>query len=93
MRKRARTDANHAEIREALRRDGWYVLDTSSLGGGFPDLVAAKGGSVHLIEVKDGSKPLSAQALTSAEAKVSADLLSRGVVVKLIRNVDEAMAL
>ncbi len=39
MRQRARTDAGHKAIVQALRKVGCQVSDTSRIGGGFPDLV------------------------------------------------------
>jgi hypothetical protein len=47
-----RTDTNQAAIVEALRECGVMVHDTHEVGHGFPDLVAAIGGDVYLIEVK-----------------------------------------
>ena len=37
-----RRDANHGEIQEALEAIGCGVLDTSSLGGGKPDMIACR---------------------------------------------------
>lgn len=70
-----RTDKNQSSIVKAMRASGFSVAITSSLGSGFPDLVAginlgAKLGRwTGLIEIKDGSKPLSAQKLTPDEIK------------------------
>jgi len=48
-----RRDRNHVDIREGLRRAGYYVVDTADLRNGFPDLlVVSKTGLVQLIEVK-----------------------------------------
>ena len=52
MRMHGRVDMNHAELVRALRSFGWLVQDTSSQGGGFPDLVCCIGGVVHLAEIK-----------------------------------------
>jgi hypothetical protein len=52
VRKHGRVDRNQAEIIGALRKCGWLVHDTSSQGGGFPDLVCSKNGIVRLAEVK-----------------------------------------
>lgn len=38
MRHAKRTDGNHAEIRDELRRQGYEVFDFSSVGGGVADL-------------------------------------------------------
>lgn len=48
----AKVDGNHQEIVSALRLCGWQTADTSRVGGGFPDLVIAKGGRTILVEVK-----------------------------------------
>jgi len=65
-----RVDANHGEIRQGLRDMGWDVLDLSGAGDGIPDLcVYIAAGIPHFLELKDGDKPLSAQALTKAQEK------------------------
>lgn len=93
MRRRARTDANHASVVQALRSAGWTVVDTSRLGGGFPDLLAAKHGRIELIEVKDGRKRPSERALTMAEIKVCDALDKAGVRVRIVTSVEEAVSL
>lgn len=60
-------DANQGDIVRALRAAGASVAITSSLGDGFPDLVAGLRGRNVLLEVKDGSKPPSARRLTPDE--------------------------
>ena len=90
---RKRVDRNQAEIVDALRRTGWHVEDTSSTGRGFPDLVVARGSRLLLLEVKDGTKPLYAQALTPAEAMVHRDFAAAGVIVRLVRSVEDVIAL
>jgi hypothetical protein len=68
MRRAAKTDANHAEIRDGLRQiPGVTVKDTSNIGGGFPDLVVGLRGKTVLMELKDGAKVPSARKLTSAQ--------------------------
>jgi len=53
MRRAAHTDTEHANIRQALRAAGFVVIDTSSQGSGFPDLlVVAPDGRVCLMEIK-----------------------------------------
>ena len=64
MRRAARTDANHAEIVQILKQAGCTVLDLSAVGKGCPDLAVGRRGVTYWIEVKDGSKPPSARALT-----------------------------
>lgn len=69
MRHAKRVDANHAEIRDGLRADGWDVLDLSDCGNGIPDLCVGHpfGFEPLFLEVKDGKKPPSARELTAAE--------------------------
>lgn len=62
-----RTDANQEAIVKALRKMGCSVAITSMVGNGFTDLVCGYRGRNFLLEVKDGSKLLSAQRLTNAE--------------------------
>lgn len=44
MRRAAKTDTNHAAVRDGLRSIGWSVADTSGAGDNFPDLVVGVGG-------------------------------------------------
>lgn len=69
-----KVDRNQPEIVRTLRKAGFSVAITSSLGQGFPDLVIALPRAnlepwMALVEIKDGSKPLSAQKLTPDEVK------------------------
>ena len=73
MRKRGRVDANQNEIVKQLRRIGCSVAVTSMVGSGFPDLVVGYKGKNYLIELKDGTKPPSAQELTSDEVMFKAN--------------------
>jgi hypothetical protein len=93
MRRRARVDSNHSAIVEALRASGWHVHDCSRLGGGFPDLLAAKHGRIELIEVKDGAKVPSKQLLTPEESKVHQAFQRAGVPVVVVTSVDQAVNL
>ena len=69
MRRAAKTDANHAAIRNGLRRiPGVTVADTSGAGDGFPDLVCGFAGINTLLEIKDGDKPPSHRRLKPAQA-------------------------
>ena len=54
----ARTDSNHAEIRQCFRDFGATVADTFTLGRGFPDMVVGHDGQNYLIEVKAGKGQL-----------------------------------
>jgi hypothetical protein len=69
LRRAARRDDNHAEIRKGLRAAGYLVLDLGSVGSGCPDLLVAGHGRMVMLEVKDGKKPPSARALTPDETE------------------------
>ena len=62
--RRARTDANHAEIVNALRQAGAFVQSLAEIGNGCPDLLVSRAGKTYLLEVKDHSKPPSKRQLT-----------------------------
>lgn len=64
MRRAAKTDANQARIVDALRRAGASVQSLAAVGDGVPDLLVGYKGETILMEVKDGSKPLSQRKLT-----------------------------
>lgn len=86
-----KVDSNHAEIRDGLRAMGYEVLDLSHVGGGIPDLavkVRGKLGMVHFLEIKDGSKPLSRQALTK-EQEVWHNFAH--AITSKVRTLDEAV--
>lgn len=89
MRRAARTDDNQTEIVEALRAIGASVRVTSMIGQGFPDLVVGIFGKNHLLEIKDGKKPKSAQGLTADEAIFINEWKGK---VKVVSTVEEAIA-
>lgn len=62
-----RVDANQREIVAWLRKKGASVLIMSNLGKGAPDIAVGINGKTYLFEIKDGSKPPSAQELTEHE--------------------------
>ena len=93
MRRAARTDANHASIRDTLRAHGWTVWDLSSAGNGCPDLLAAKHGVLKLIEVKDGSKKPSARKLQPAQVKLHEAFAAAGCPIVVIERVDQILSL
>lgn len=67
MLRKARVDANQPVIVATLRRCGFAVAHTHTIGKGFPDLVIARNGWTGLVEVKDADKPPSARRLTNDE--------------------------
>lgn len=64
-----RIDANQNEIVSGLRRAGFSVFITSSLGNGFPDLVVGRASRNYLFEIKDSKKCLSQRKLTQKESE------------------------
>lgn len=66
-----RVDANQKEVVTILRKCGYSVAITSSLGNGFPDLVVARNKRTVLVEIKDGTKPPSKRKLTDDEKSFS----------------------
>ena len=87
---RGRTDANQQEIINELRKIGCSVFDASQFGNGFTDLVVGRAGVNWLMEVKDGSKPPSTQALTKDQKKFHDEWRGQKAVV---RSPDEAIAI
>jgi hypothetical protein len=85
-----RTDANQTAIVSAFRKCGATVAITSGLGKGFPDLVVGYRSRNFLVEIKDGSKPPSAQKLTPDESAWHGKW--RGQIA-IIRSVDDVLAL
>lgn len=53
-----KTDANHIAISDAFRRLGYSVKSMHEVGGGFPDLVVAKGSDTYLVEIKTAAGKL-----------------------------------
>lgn len=64
-----KVDMNQREIVLTLRQCGASVFSLASMGEGCPDLLVGIFGLSAIAEVKDGSKPPSAQKLTNAQQK------------------------
>lgn len=79
-----RTDNNHAEIRNALRKLGYITKDTSAFGRGFPDLLVRGRSRAVMLEIKNGD-----EGLTAAE-KDFFDLF-HGIGLYIVRSIDEAI--
>ena len=84
MRRAARADANQAEVIRALRQIGATVLPMHALGKGAPDVLAGYRGVNYALEIKDGSKPPSARALTPDEADWHADWRGQVAIVESV---------
>jgi hypothetical protein len=65
-----KTDRNHAEIINELRKDkSISVFSTHTIGKGFPDIVVGYQGRNYLFEIKDELKTKSQTKLTDSEIK------------------------
>jgi len=81
VRRAAKVDANQREIVAALRGAGATVQLLHAVGEGCPDLLVGWNGLNLLLEVKDGSKPPSAQKLTPQQEVWHRDWRGHRVVV------------
>lgn len=81
MRRAAKVDANQREVVAALRGAGASVQLLHAVGEGCPDLLVGYKGLNMLLEVKDGSKPPSAQKLTPQQEAWHQDWRGHAVVV------------
>lgn len=82
-----RIDANQNEIVKKLRQCGMKVMIISHVGSGCPDLAVGWRDLNCFLELKDGSKPASQQALTADEREWHANW---GGQVAIVRNFEEA---
>jgi len=88
---RNRKDAPHKAVKEALQRAGCLVLDVSGSAGLGCDLVVFTGfRTAYCVEVKDGTKKRSAQALTDSEARLA---FQWPQYFRVVSSVGEALAL
>ena len=93
VRRAAKVDRNQPEIVEALRKAGCRVQPLHMVGKGCPDILAARGGRLVLMEIKDGAKPPSARKLTADEQAwhdLWADVRTAGALV-VVASADEAL--
>ena len=81
MRRASKVDANQREVVAALRGAGASVQLLHAVGEGCPDLLVGYKGLNMLLEVKDGSKPPSAQKLTPQQEVWHRDWRGHRVVV------------
>jgi hypothetical protein len=91
MRHAARTDANQTQIVEYLRRRGASVQILSAVGKGCPDLLVGYRTATVPVEVKDGSKPPSRQALTPDEALWMAQWSGSYRIVRSIEDAEQLL--
>lgn len=89
MRRAARRDAGEDQIVSAMQACGAYVTKINDAGRF--DLLCWYRGHTLLLEVKDGRKPPSAQALTPAEEKFHKEW--PGDNLHIVNSVDSALAI
>ena len=89
MRRAARRDAGEDQVVLALQACGAYVKKVND--GGTFDLLVWYRGHTLLLEVKDGRKPPSAQALTPAEEKFHKEW--PGDNLHIVNSVESALAI
>lgn len=91
VRRAAKVDANHGEVVKALRAVGCSVLSLAAVGNGCPDLLVCVPWNrrLHLIEVKDGSRPPSERKLTDDQVKFHANWKGP---IHVVMNVEQALA-
>lgn len=80
MMRAARKDSNHAEIVGYFRKFGCAVADVSQIKN-MCDLFVSKNYKTVAVEIKDGAKAASAQALTEGEEKFAASWKGVYVIV------------
>lgn len=85
-----KVDGTHKEIVDGLRAVGVQVQSLADLGRGVPDILCSWRGRWWVAELKDGSKPPSARALTEAE-KAWHDKFGRNAPVHIWNSLEEAL--
>jgi hypothetical protein len=87
-----RTDRNHSEIINALRKiPNLSVFSTHETGKGFPDIVVGYKGINYLIEIKDGKKSPSARKLTDAEIEFHLNWKGQCAIIKNLEELLEIL--
>ena len=87
--RRAKVDDNQPEIVKTFRSLGWKVAHTHTVGNGFPDIVCSRHGTTILVEIKDGSKPISARKLTVKEQAFHAEWQGALHIIETVQDVFE----
>ena len=79
-------DANHNEIVDELQRLGAHVIDTSALGGGFPDLLVWVCELWHLVEIKNPSTAYGRRGLNLLQQDFAKDWQGGPVILLYTKN-------
>ncbi len=80
-----RVDKTQKEIVEALRAAGFSVFISSTVGRGFPDLIAGRDNRTHLIECKAKKGSFTPEQLEFYESW-------KGASIIVLRSAEEALA-
>ncbi len=86
MRRAARVDANHSEIKACFLKLGYSVKDVFQIPN-FCDLAISKNNRTFLIEVKDSTKPPSKRKLTPGEQEFHAAWEDEVYIIKSLEDV------
>lgn len=92
MRRAAKVDDNHVEIRDAAKKMGAGWLDVHQLKNCCDAFMAYKGVTVA-IEIKDGNKPPSRRKLTEGERKFSEGWVATGGKFAVIESIEQLRVL
>lgn len=83
-----RTDANHKDIIDAVRKiPSVSVFSTHMVGKGFPDIVIGYKGINYLVEIKDGAKTKSQKKLTEDEMRFHQSWFGQIIVCECVKDV------
>ena len=92
MRYASKVDSNQSEIVKALRNCGAFVFLTYQLKNSC-DCIVYYRGNTYTVEIKDGSKPISARKLTEGEQEFKAKIESVDCKYWVIESVDDAISM
>jgi hypothetical protein len=72
MRRAAKIDTIHPQVRDLFKAHGCEWADTSTTGKGFPDALACYSGRIILLEIKSGDRAMKRTGKTAEAQKVFA---------------------
>ena len=82
-----KVDDNQKQIVEAFRNLGYSVAHTHTIGKGFPDIIISRNNLNTLVEIKDGSKPLSKRKLTDDEKEFHEKWQGEIIIIESVEDV------
>ena len=89
--KAGRRDANHAAIRDGLRKLGHFVVDTAAVGDGVPDLLVYPRGYSSRMQPMWLELKTEKGKLREAQLRWGIAAVSRGAARAIVRTLDEAI--